>query len=422
MGHVQDRWWKEVGKDERGRPLRVKTDLFGKGLRYKVRYLDPNGQERSKSFPDRQKGAAEAFLHEVETDKNKGTYLDPTAGRIIFQRFAEKWLDAQTFAESTREGVEGRLAKHVYPHFGDMELRAIGPATIQAWGRRLQQHGLAETYRRTLFANVSGIFTAAVDDERLRRNLCVGKSVTRPRGEYPKVVPWPAERVHAVRGELGERYRITVDLGAGCGLRQGEVIGLSADQVDFGNRVVQIIRQVKIVRSRLVFGPPKHGKSREVPLPDSVAGALRDHIHRFEPLAVTLPWQEPDGEPVTVRLLVWTRERGAVNRNFFNHHVWKPALRRAGVPVPRRAEGFHALRHFYASVLLDGGESIKALSEYLGHADPGFTLRTYTHLMPSSSERTRRAVDSVFRAVDPEHAEGPESPPKDEDSGPPTAC
>lgn len=37
------------------------------------------------------------------------------------------------------------------------------------------------------------------------------------------------------------------------------------------------------------------------------------------------------------------------------------------------------------------------LSEYLGHGDPGFTLRTYTHLMPDSQARARRAVDGVFR-------------------------
>ena len=60
-----------------------------------------------------------------------------------------------------------------------------------------------------------------------------------------------------------------------------------------------------------------------------------------------------------------------------------------------REDGMHALRHFYASVLLDAGESIKAVSEYLGHADPGFTLRVYTHLMPSSRDRKRRAVDAV---------------------------
>lgn len=215
MGHIQDRWWKDVGKDDRGRPIREKTELHGTGMRYRVRYLDPNGRERSQSFPDRQKSAADAFLHEVETDKNKGSYLDPTAGRITFRRFAETWLAAQTFAESTRESVAGRLVRHVYPHFGDTELRAIGPATVRA--------------------------------------------------------------------ELGERYRLTVDLGAGCGLRQGEVFGLCVDQVDFADRAVQIVRQVKIVRSRLVFGPPKHGKTREVPLPDSIARAIRAHAEKFPP-------------------------------------------------------------------------------------------------------------------------------------------
>ncbi|MFI6178547.1 hypothetical protein ACIA8R_23650 [Nonomuraea sp. NPDC051191] len=61
-----------------------------------------------------------------------------------------------------------------------------------------------------------------------------------------------------------------------------------------------------------------------------------------------------------------------------------------------REHGMHALQHFYASVLLDAGENIKALIEYLGHHDPGFTLRTYTHLMPSSQDRTRNAVTAVF--------------------------
>ncbi|MDI5937069.1 MULTISPECIES: tyrosine-type recombinase/integrase [unclassified Micromonospora] len=56
----------------------------------------------------------------------------------------------------------------------------------------------------------------------------------------------------------------------------------------------------------------------------------------------------------------------------------------------------YALRHFYASALLDAGESIKAVASYLGHADPGFTLRVCTHLMPASEERTRNAIDGLF--------------------------
>lgn len=67
----------------------------------------------------------------------------------------------------------------------------------------------------------------------------------------------------------------------------------------------------------------------------------------------------------------------------------------------------HALRHFYASVLLDAGENIKALSLYLGHANPGFTLRVYTHLMQSRESRTRDAVDGLYEGIG-SPSDGPE--------------
>jgi hypothetical protein len=99
--------------------------------------------------------------------------------------------------------------------------------------------------------------------------------------------------------------------------------------------------------------------------------------------------------------------------------AWKLALAAAGVIPPRERgarylqaapeDGMHALRHAYASVLLDAGESIKALSEYLGHSDPGFTLRTYTHLLPSSETRPRKAIDDAL-TEEPE-PEGTSMPP-----------
>ena len=54
-----------------------------------------------------------------------------------------------------------------------------------------------------------------------------------------------------------------------------------------------------------------------------------------------------------------------------------------------------ALRHDYASVLLERGVSIRAVAEYLGHHHPGFTLGTYAHLMPESEERARATIDSA---------------------------
>lgn len=67
----------------------------------------------------------------------------------------------------------------------------------------------------------------------------------------------------------------------------------------------------------------------------------------------------------------------------------------------------HALRHFYASVLIDAGESVRAVADYLGHADPGFTLRVYAHLFPSSEDRARQAVDRLLGRRGEEGVTGP---------------
>jgi integrase len=121
---------------------------------------------------------------------------------------------------------------------------------------------------------------------------------------------------------------------------------------------------------------------------------------------VALPWGSSTGELRTVRLYLHTPDGMALMRPRFNELWWR-ALRAAGIPVTRQ-NGMHVPRHTDASVLLDTGEGIKALAAYLGHADPGFTLRTYTHLLPTSEDRTRRAIDQAFRD-DPEPGDGLET-------------
>lgn len=396
MGHIQDLWFKRGTDPDTGRSTRTKTRVHGKGKRYRVRYIDPNGDERSKCFPDRQKKQAENFLLEVERDLRSGTYLDLAAGQVLFSSYAESWLASQTFQESTREVVAFRLRKHIVPHLGPHTLAALAPTHIRTWDREMQKLGLAPSYRQVMFTHIRTVLNAAVDDEKIRKNPCNAPSVKKPQIPVRKVKPWLAERVDAVHDALADRYRLTLRLGAGLGLRQGEAFGLAVGDVDVPGRAVHVQRQVKLVCGTLCFGTPKGGKTRHVPLPESVLQGLTRHTQTHPPLMVTLPWQRPGGDPVTAELLLYTPDRTAVCRNVFNRMTWKPALKRAGVTPATRADGFHALRHFYASTLLDAGESITALAEYLGHTDPGFTLRIYTHLLPTSHERTRQAVDSAF--------------------------
>jgi integrase len=119
----------------------------------------------------------------------------------------------------------------------------------------------------------------------------------------------------------------------------------------------------RTVRSRR--GLPKNDKERRTPLPESVAQAVKAHMVDYPPVEVALPWEDPAStELVTVRLVFTTPRRNAINRATFDEKSWRPALVSAGI-VPARLTGMHALRHFYASALLDAGENIKALAEYL---------------------------------------------------------
>jgi integrase len=158
-----------------------------------------------------------------------------------------------------------------------------------------------------------------------------------------------------VREALSARDRIVVDLAAGLGLRQGEVFGLSPYDVDFLRGTVEVCRQVKLLGgNKQTFGLPKGNKVRTVPLPSEVRDLLAAYLTEHPARPVTLPWRSLDGEPVTARLVLTNRERNAMNRNYFNTRIWHRALAAAGLPDGRQ-NGMHALRHFYASVLLDAG-------------------------------------------------------------------
>jgi integrase len=407
MGHVEDRWYRTV-KDAGGESRRVKSARFGKGQRYRVRYEAPDGRERSESFPDRHKRAAESFLATVESDKLRGTYIDPAAGRKPFDEFAEAWLRTHQLDESSRETTGIRVRRHIIPFFGKRSVSAITPGLVREWDAGLIGV-LAVATRSTAFAHLSAILTAAVDDGLIAKNPCAAKSVTKPQPPRTKVVPWEVGTVMAIRSGLSRRYRPMVDIGAGCGLRQGEIFGLAPADFDFDGGWLHVRRQVKRVHSRLVFGLPKNNEERRTILPAGVGRVMREYFEEFPALEVSLPWEDPArGELVTVSLVFATPRRNAINRATFNDKAWHPALIFAGIE-PTRATGMHALRHFFASVLLDKGESIKAVAEYLGHADPAFTLRTYTHLMPSSDRRARSAFDDLFGGPDdsPRPSHGP---------------
>ncbi|MEZ7129257.1 tyrosine-type recombinase/integrase [Nonomuraea sp. AD125B] len=405
MAFVKDLWTRTV-RDQDGKPRKVKTARHGTGKRWLAVWVDPDGKERSTAY-DR-KADAERKIAAMGADIARGDYIDPNAGKVLFGDFAERWLASRLVDPSTKIRYEYVHRLHVAPTFAKRQVKSIKPSQIQAWISGLSSRFETSTVQ-TAFLVLQGILDLAVADEAIKRSPAKSPIVQVPKRTAEEITAWSDERVHALIDAHPALFRLLPMLGAACGLRQGELFGLALEDIDFEERVLRVRRQIKKLGPDHVFALPKNDRERIVPLPDWAAGAVKRHVSPYPPLVCSLPWEKVDGKLRTHNLLFrWTDDRFIKARSY-SETVWKPALVAAGViPAPdkdtrrrsryatSRKEGLHQLRHYYASVMLAGGVSVKELAEYLGHADPGFTLRVYAHLMPGSHDRARSAIDERF--------------------------
>lgn len=342
---------------------------------WKARYRTPDGQVRSKNF--RRKVDADRFLVTQEADKVRGAWVDPAAGRQKVGDYVKVWRQAQVWRESTQAQVDSHLKRNILPTFGDRPLAAVRPSEVQTWVRGLSEK-LAPATVEVCYRYLVSIFRAAEQDRLIAHSPCV--KVKLPRIERQQVDPLEVAQVEALADAMPDRYRALIVLAAGTGLRQGEAFGLTVPAVDFLRRRLTVDRQMVLVGGKPPhLGPPKTQASyRAVPLPDVVLEALAHHVEQYGTGAEDLIFTNVNGDPI--------------RRTRFSE-IWRPAVKRAGLPKGTR---FHSLRHFYASLLIRHGESVKVVQSRLGHASAAETLDTYSHLWPDSEDTTRAAVDAVL--------------------------
>ncbi|MGA5321599.1 site-specific integrase [Streptomyces seoulensis] len=204
--------------------------MYGKCTRYRVKGI-PGVKDRS--FDALQD--AKTWLAQAQTDARRGEFVDPRDGAISLKDYiATHWWPTQSGDPSTIERIEQRVRRH--------------------WKKRLEKD-LGPTSIRLVWATLSSVLQAAAEDRRLGRNPCRSSTVGPPAAAPGRVEAWSAERVLAIREALPDRYRLLLVIGAGLGLRQGEALGLSVDDIDFEKEVVHVRRQVKMVRA--VFRAPQ---------------------------------------------------------------------------------------------------------------------------------------------------------------------
>lgn len=345
---------------------------------WRARYRTPDGHSRSRTFL--RKIDAERFLTSTEAAKLTGGYVDPAGGRVTFGSYAEAWRAAQVHRPSTGALIETYLRRHILPQLGHRPLGAIRTSELQSWVKGRSQV-LAPATVRGVHQVVVSIFTAAVADRLISSSPTVG--VKLPRVEVGEVGLLTPAQVTQMSHLVPPRYRALIVAGAATGLRQGELLGLSVDRVDFLRRTIRVDRQLVTMPGQGPFlAPPKTAAStRTIPAPQVALDALAAHLQVGQS-------DPPDN-------LVFTTEAGQPIPRRQVAHVWQKAAREAGV----EGFSFHDLRHFCASVLIHRGSSVKTVQRFLGHASARVTLDTYAHLWPDDEDRTRSAIDEVLGAA-----------------------
>lgn len=418
-GWIEDRWLKKKVDPVTGK--REPTKLWGTNTkRYRVCGI-PGVPRRSFTTA----AAAKRWKDEASADTSRGVFYDPRRGDMTLRTYVEQeWWPNLRKPPTTKASMRPRVFKHIVPHVGALSLNRVGSDEIKAWLTRAERDIDVNTLITT-WMHFSSIMQSAYKAKRIPENPFRDPDLKAPSKPPSKAQAWPQETLFAVRGELGERYQVLIDLAVGAGLRQGECFGFSPD--DVAGEEINVTRQIVRVGGRLAFAPPKGNKTRVAPCPSELAAKIKEHARRFPTVDVTLPWLDPDRPSLewadrpkrTVRLLVTTprtggKSGGAINRSSFDDKQWKPALVRAGViPAPKeptkfempREDGFHVLRHTFASVVLAAGETINQLAAWLGHSDPAFTYRTYVHFLPKSGSHAMKAL-GAWLGVPPEATEG----------------
>ena len=270
---------------------------------------------------------------------------------------------------------------HVLPTLGDRPLVAIRRTDIQGLITASSDQLSPKTVENHLRL-IRAVFNAAVEDQLI--SLSPVRKISRQPVSRVKVVPLSVAQIDALVTATPDRYRAMVITAVGSGLRQGELLGLRADDVDLERGLVHVRHQlVSVPGVPAHLGPPKTDASlRTVPVPGFVSAALARHQEAF-----------PAG-PFGV--LFTNKRLDVVNRQSL-HRSFRYALRTAGLPL---TVTFHQLRHTYASLLIEAGESVTVVAARLGHKNATETLQTYSHLWPSSEDQTRLVLSRVFENAD----------------------
>ena len=321
----------------------------------------PNGKRKTK-YAKTQREVREWLLtqrHEVK----RGDWVDDetlTVGDFL-DRYRTEVLPG-SLRETTLESYNGVIERHIKPGLGQYQLAKLKPQHVQSFYAAKSSAKLSQTTVRYIHAILHKALAHAVRFGLVSRN--VSDLVVKPKARRSSPQVWSLEDARRfIEATRADRLHALYVLAVFTGLRQGELLGLQASDVDWSSGSLHVRQALALIKGKgLTLMPPKTDRSRRtIKLPVQAVTALRAHLGDQKEGYV---FTTGNATPILARNLV---------RDF------KALLKAAGLPIIR----FHDLRHTCATLHLAAGTNPKVVQDILGHSTINLTLGTYSHVLPA---------------------------------------
>jgi integrase len=336
------------------------------------------GRDRKKAIEVAKKIEAKLVLNDVGIMEQKQI--------STFAVYAKKWITDTVPAickPSTASDCKRLLDKHILPALGKHKVTEINRHTVKQFLMKKANEGYSGSSITHIKNAISGVLGLAVDDEVIAYNPAqkLGKFI-RTKSLQLDVDPLTRNELRLLLDTFAKHYPRHYPLAltlARTGMRIGEALALQWGDIDFNGRFIMVQRGF----SRGRVETPKNGKIRRVDMSKHLTETLSELLHYRKIEKINKGWKKSpewvfvnqSGNPVT-------------DATHWRSDVYQKALMKAGLRKMR----IHDLRHTYASIMIQAGESLAYIRDQLGHHSIKVTVDIYGHLAP---EGNKEAVDRL---------------------------
>ena len=354
------------------------------------------GKQLQRSFTGKTQKEVRQRMQAAAVAINTGTYTEPSKITV------GEWLDL--WSADYLGGVKpftvisytNQIRNHIKPALGAVRLEALDTNVIQRFYNSLQSgsQGKKQLSPKTI-KNIHGVLHKA-----LQQAVAVGylrfnpsDACTLPRIVRKELAPLDEEESLAfLRAIQGHPMEDLFKVALFTGMREGEVLGLMWDCVNFENGTILINKQLQREKKkggRYVFAPLKNDKARSITPAPSIMEVLKRHY------AAQQEQRCLAGEAWTESGLVFTNELG----DHLAPHTAYSNFKRIAAAIGRPDARFHDLRHSYAVAAIRSGDDIKTVQGNLGHATAAFTLDVYGHVTDQMKRESAARMESYLKEV-----------------------